>query len=180
LNGCGKSGLALHLVGSKNFKFLSDNYSVVDASCGMVVPFPEPIRISSAQVPLARNHFAGDVRAFGKIQMVPKGASLSPAVPVKCLVLVRLGEEFEVQRISAMDFAVRCEALHQYLAETPEYTWPQMYFNLTRGVDLGQIARQARRAVCEDVPCYEMQLPFSSHLEARYARATEWISNALS
>jgi hypothetical protein len=180
LNGCGKSGLALHLVARHGYGYLSDNYGLIDIKCRRALTFPEPLRLGDRERESAAGFFTGEDRAFGKWQMLPNPQIMRSDAKVGCLVHTVIGERFEVSPISPDVFSRRLESLHRYLGETPEYSWLQIYFLWKHGKDLAAIVEDLRFELCHAVPCYQLTLPHTHDLAARYRDATCWIRDQLS
>lgn len=179
LNGCGKSGLALHLVVRHNFRYLADNFAVVDPSKVAVFSFPEPIRVDQSEHALARRCFSGGDQAFGKLQLTPAPEVLDSQATVACIARVLIGERFTVRQVSPDRFCRGLEALHRFLGETPEYSWLQLYYEMQHDMILGDLAEAARKQLCLAVPCYEVEIPRNSKFEARYHEVTAWINESL-
>jgi len=179
LNGCGKSGLALHLVTRHGFQYLSDNFAVVDPAMTMALAFPEPIRVGTTERSRAQGLFAGQDHAFGKWQMTPGPDVLCRQASVACLARIVLGKQFAVRSVPGEAFASQLDSLHRFLGETPEYSWIQLYYQMRHDVSLGQLAEAARKRLCDEVPCYEMEIPLAAALENRFREAAQWIQRQL-
>jgi hypothetical protein len=179
LNGCGKSGLALHLVTRHGFSFLSDNFALIDPATGVAHAFPEPIRVGSREREEAQGFFAGEDYAFGKWQLSPLPQKVCPAAPIGCLVKIHIGERFAIREVEAGPFADDLDSFHRFLGETPEYSWPQLYYQMRYGINLGQAADTARHQLCSKVPCFEMEIPRAATSEQRYQEAARWIASEL-
>lgn len=179
LNGCGKSGLAFHLVTRHNFAFFADNFAVLNPETRMAHAFPEPIRVGDRERTEAEGFFAGSDRAFGKWQLAPLPSVLCPEASVGCIARIHIGERFSVRKVEGAKFADHLDSLHRFLGETSEYAWPQLYYQMRHNISLGQLADAARRQLCAAVPCYELEIPRAATSAGRYQEATEWIVKEL-
>lgn len=180
LNGCGKSGLALYLVARCGFRFMADNFALVQPAGPSVTACPEPIRVGEVERRVAEGHFTGGTKAFGKWQMTPRAGLVCHEAALSGVVHVTLGCSFRVAAVEGRTFALRLESLHRFLAETAEYSWVQLYFLWQHGIDLASAATAARAAVCDRVPCFEMSLPLADSFDARYGEAARWVEAHLS
>lgn len=179
LNGCGKSGLALSLITRQEFLYLSDNYALVDPASRFAYAFPEPIRITDAERLSASGSFSGNDFAFGKWQMTPNQETLCGQAVVSCVAQIAIGSKFAVRRVGSEELATRLISLHRFLAETPEYSWIHLYYHLALQKDLGAIADSATRELCKSVPCYEIEIPWTTEPLERYREATQWAINQI-
>lgn len=175
LNGCGKSGLALHLVTSRGFRFMADNFALIRPGDLRVFAFPEPIRVGEVERPIALSCFSGNRKAYGKWQMTAEPENVCHEAALSCLVHVTIGERFGVKEVPSVPFARRLESLHRFLGETAEYSWVQLHFMWQHGIDLAELADAARRELCASVRCYEMTLPRADDFDSRYEEAVRWV-----
>jgi hypothetical protein len=171
LNGCGKSGLAWHLVTKRNYTFLSDNWVLANAETGMVYCFPEVLRLSPSECTQLDADFLKVGAAYGKDHfVVPKSiVSERSGIEEISLLYISTSESRKKEVSDREGFWRDVESLHRFLAETPEFSWWQLYESLVNLYDLENVAAIRRRQLIDNNKCFLLNIKKTFDVDNRYA-----------
>lgn len=176
LNGCGKSSFAWHLVREHGYRLLSDNFVLVDPESRMVYGIPEVLRKEESELETSSIGSIDGIKvlgkAFGKYQYTLPSSLTCLKASAHLLASTSIGTEFAFEKEHPERFARWSESVHRYLGETPEYAWPNLYYELETQASLGQIAERVRRRTAEEIDCYDLTLPRADTPSGRYREAT--------
>lgn len=173
LNGCGKSSLAARLVLERGFQYLSDNYGLADLDGNLLLPFPEPLRLSTSKTAKSSELFIASTSAFGKTQFQPRQRAIGSPSQIAFTAMLSLSDVFSVIPLEPAAFVDEIDGLHRFLRETPEYSWVHLYYLQAFGLDLGSVARKHLHILSELAPAFRIAIPMSA--DEIDLRADDWI-----
>lgn len=179
LNGCGKSGLALHMLLDHGYSFMSDNYALLQPDSLTVVSVPEPLRLAAHEGGRAAEFLDCQDEVFGKRLNVVAAERIDGRAKIAFMAYLSIGPEFNVVRMSAQHFVANLLAIHRSLGETPENNWIQLYYQLALRTDLYALAWDAVSQMCERLPCYSVQLPQGAGTWERYHEVVAWTEGVM-
>lgn len=170
LNGSGKSALAWYLVREHGYRIVSDNFAILDSSLRDVYCFPEVIRLNLIDDALNGSVLRRTGHAFGKDQYVPAADIVAERARVSCVAAVQLGPTLDIRTTSGAEMATHLEALHRYLAETPDHAWTQLYRHLTQPTTVPAGDQTSLSAFCNaGIPFLFLTIPKGATDSERYS-----------
>ena len=131
LNKVGKSSLTMFLVKNYNYKFMSDNFLLLDKY--KAYAFPEVIRLSPESVRQLGLNAENMNKVYGKYHIcIPKNDLVMSAVP-RHVFIVSSGEENSIIPLTRRIALQWIGGIHDYLQEFPRYS----FYGMLGMFDLG-------------------------------------------
>jgi hypothetical protein len=160
LSRVGKSSLALHMVGQRGARLLSDNLILHDGLNAYSVP--EPIRLDQAS-----QQMLGELRCLAKIPQdafwerdvfVLSDDARAQEVPISGVFLTRFANKAEPRRLGFEEALAALGDLSLIAWELRRYGEYASVVNQAAGRDLVGIRRSALKKLVESVPCFELPI----------------------
>lgn len=177
LNGCGKSGLAWCMAVDRGYRLLSDNFAVINPAEGLLLEMSEALRLEPSR--MVPSDFEAIGQAYGKMQYAVSDRYLCDRAPLALMLLVSIGKDFSIRQIEPDRFSREVLAVHQFLAETPAFSFLNLFWSLTDGTSLIEREITGLKDLTLRVPCYGLTLPFAQSEEMRYEQALEFLTRMI-
>ncbi len=178
-SGGAKSTLVQYFVRAHRFRFMGDNYLLVNREGNEALAFPETVRLSRFAAELLNIDLSGKRPVHGRYLLDVRRDDVELSAQPEAVFFIGLSKNLILEPVPAGEMAAKIHAMHTFTGETDEFHYPGLLdpfvFKATRESTTASVLER----LCKGCPCFLLSIPITSHIEEGYKAVHRTIQSTL-